>query len=245
MPLSSFKALSLIILILSLLSCEKDCLELAGADTSISQEFANFTKIEMHDTFTYHLIQDSANYVELRGKENLIKNAELQVLGNSLSIRKKQTCTLFKGYHDTEVFIHFKELNEIYIEGNASIYSEDTINVNNLRIENSGDFTTWDFKLKANNLKIYLHAIVGEMKLQGKVENMYLYSSGTNHCFFKKLEVKEASINHTSLGDIHLKVTEKLLLDINSSGDFYCYGNPPYQTVSYEENETGKLIFIN
>ena len=244
MPFSVFKMLSFFILILVLFSCEKACLELAGNDTSIRQEFSDFTKIEMYDTFTYYLIQDSANYVELRGKENCIKNTEIELKGNTLSFRTKQTCTLFKGYHNTEVYIHFKEISEIYIEGNTSIYSEDTLFFNNLLIENKGSFTNWDFKVKAKNVSVNLHAIVGEMTVQGFVDKLSLYSNGTNQCFFEKLECKEVSVNHSNIGNIYLKVTERLNLNINASGDFYCYGNPAYKSVSIAKNQTGELIFL-
>ena len=243
MPLSSFKILSLIILTLALPSCEKDCLEFAGDDISISQEFANFTKIEMYDTFTYHLIQDSANYVELRGKENLIKNTEIELQGNVLSFRTKPTCTLFKGYHDTEVYIHFKEINEIYIEGNASIYSEDTLYLDNLFIENKGDFATWDIIIKAKKLHVSLQAIVGEMIISGVCDNLSLYSGGTNHCFFEKLECNTADINHSSLGNIYLTINQHLNLQLLSSGNFFCYGKPDSYSIDHPESSKGAFIF--
>ena len=142
------------------------------------------------------------------------------------------------------MFIHFKNIEEIYIEGSTSIYSEDTIIFKNLRIENKGDYSTWDLKINAESVKIFLHAVVGEIRLEGRVEKLYLYSSGTNHCYLEKLNCNEVSINHSSLGDIHLYVIESLNLDINASGNFYCYGNPPYQLVSIEENKLGRLFFV-
>jgi len=224
-------------------SCKKECFETVGEDAELEIPLEAFNKIEFHNNFIINLIQDTVNYVVLEGKENMISNVVAEVSNKTLSFKNNNTCTLFKAYHNICLNIHFMKFDEIFIDGSPQIFSKDTLSFENLFIENKGDLATWNITLKANKLDIKFHAIVGELRLNGIVNQMYLYSSGSNHCFFRNLQCQSAEINHTSLGDIYLSVIEKLNLSINSSGNFYCYGNPIDTNIFINKNSTGTIFF--
>jgi len=224
-------------------SCEKDCFENVGKDSQTIMMVKDFAKINFHHNFKIYLFQDTCNYVELVGKENLIANINANVSEQTLSFEDNNSCKLFKGYHQTQLNIHFKNLTEIFIDASPEIYSKDTLHFDQLFIENKGDLVTWDFIVDAQKLDLKFHAVVGKIKLNGFVNQLYLYTSGSNHCFFKDLVCNNAEINHTSPGNIYLTVKEKLNLSLNSSGSFYCYGNPSDTSISVKKYAIGKIYY--
>ncbi len=234
-----------VILLFTLGSCEKGCFDGAGEDSHVRVQISDFKIIKIQKNYAIHLVQDSANFVELKGKENLISSIKPKVVGNTLSFDDNNSCEILKGHHESHIYIHFSQIEKINIEGSPKIYSKDTLFFNNLVIENMGDIATWNFILKAKALNIKIQSVVGEMTIKGSVEKILLYTSGMNHCFFEDLHCNYAEVNHTSIGNIYLNVIERLNLDINASGDFYCYGNPPQQTVTIKESERGKFISVN
>ena len=238
------------ILVFSLLwlvvfSCSKECWETVGDDIVETRQIDAFDHLLINDNFTIHLIQDSLSFVELRGKSNLISNVETSVENNTLTISDKNTCGLTKGYHQNEIYIHCKNIEEIKIPGSANIYSEDTLFFEQLFIEVVGDLVKWDFKIKSDKLRIELHSVVGEMKIQGQVERVALYTTGRNHCFFKDLKCNIANVNHTCLGDYYLTVEKEIYITLNGSGDFYCYGTPETRNVKKAKNATGEIFYFD
>ena len=74
-----------LMLIFIVSSCKKDCFEAAGSDSQIIIPVSDFTSIELQNSFTIHLIQDSLNFIEIKGKENLISNIEPKINNKRLS----------------------------------------------------------------------------------------------------------------------------------------------------------------
>jgi len=233
-----------VIVIFLATSCTKECWQGAGEDTTEKRTLESFHQIDIIDNFDIHFIQDSLSYVVLEGKSNLIQHIETSVSKGILSITDNNVCKLTKGYHDNSIYIHFKSLDLINLEGSSNLYSEDSLIFDKLFINTNSDITTWNIKIDANKFDIQLHAVVGELTICGKADNVYFYSSGRAHCYFKDLITKKASINHSSQGDFYLTVSEELNLDINHSGDLYCYGNPQKKTISVEKNSTGQAFFL-
>lgn len=233
------------LLILLSFSCTKQCWEAAGEDMVESRTLDTFHKIEILDNFIIHFVQDSLSFIELKGKSNLIKNVQTTVENDVLTLSDENTCKLRKGYHQNHLYIHFEDLEYINLEGSSDLYSEDSLYLDHLFINSNADVVTWNLKIKANKFEMQLHAVVGELTVIGYAEQVLLYSSGTNHCFFKDLDCKTAGINHSSTGDFYLSVQERLNISINKSGDFYCYGDPESRSIKIEENETGKVYFFD
>ena len=229
------------VLILVSFSCTKQCWEASGEDTAESRALDSFHKIEILDNFIIHFVQDSLSFIELKGKKNLIKNVQTTVENDVLTLMDNNICKLRKGYHQNHLYIHFEDLEYINLEGSSDLYSKDSLYVDHLFIDSRADVVNWNLKIKANKFEMQLHAVVGELTVIGYAEEVLLYSSGTNHCFFKDLDCKIANINHSSHGDFYLSVQEKIDVSINTSGDFYCYGAPESRRIKIEEKETGNV----
>lgn len=175
-----------ILIVLSLSSCKKDffnsCIS-AGDNSSKLVSLDNFTKLDIQDRFKIYLIQDSIQYIEIKGKKNLIEDLSFIVKDGTLTLEDNNRCKLFKGYHTTDLLLHFETLEEIKLDGNSELYSTDTLNLQKLFIESHADMSQWDLKLKSQKLEIKFHAVVGKMKITGETDLAYIYTSGSNHLF--------------------------------------------------------------
>jgi len=232
-----------ILLIIFTNSCKKDCYTGAGEESERSLTIGNFNKLNLRNNFVIHLIQDSLNIVEIKGNKNIIDNISAEINEQTLSFKNQTNCSLFKGYHKQHLYIHFSQLEEIFISDNPEIYSIDTLHFDKLKIEDKGDICKWDITLKANKLDIFLHAISGEIKIAGYSYKLYLYSSGTNNCFCKNLICNKAGINHSNAGNLYLTVEKSLNLELRNTGDFYCYGNPKEINITQTKESTGQIYY--
>lgn len=226
-------------------SCDKGCLQNAGDEVKIERQLSEFNKIEIESHPIIHFIQDSVHFVEVESRSNLIEQIETKVENGVLKISDKNTCNLLKGYHDTHLYIHFKELERITSDNSPELLSEDTLFLDKLVIDIKGDLVKWDLKVRAENLYITLHSVIGEMKIAGFCNRIYLYTSGRNHCFFKDLECNFVRVNHTSVGDYYMTAKKSLSIDINNYGNFYCYGNPELRKINLDDYKTGKVYFFD
>jgi len=232
-----------ILLIIFTNSCKKDCYTGAGEESERSLTVGNFNKLNLSNNFIIHLIQDSLNIVEIKGNKNIIDNISAEINEQTLSFKNQTNCSLFKGYHKQHLYIHFTQLEEIFIINSPEIYSADTLRLNHLFIEDKGDIAKWNLIINANNLHISLHAIVGEMTISGICDKVSLYTSGSNHCLFENLQCRYADINHSSAGNIYLSIQEELHLQLFSSGNFYCFGNPLSKSIRQSPESKGEIIF--
>ncbi len=239
------KVFFLIILSVSISSCKKDCWQSAGEDAIEDRQLEEFSSIDINDNFIVHLIQDSLSFIELRGKSNLISHIETKVEGQTLNISDQNTCSLLKGYHKNHLYIHFTELENLNIWGSIELYSNDTIRVDNINFMVKGDVQTWALLINAQNIHIEMHAVVGNIKISGSTQDIYLYTSGTNFCYFKNLIAKKASVNHSSIGDYYMTIKNELTLDVNQIGNFYCYGNPSKKNINKSKSSTGEVYFFD
>ena len=233
------------LMLLLLFSCTKECREVAGEDITEQRTVESFQKIEILDQFIIYLIQDSLSFVELEGKENLIKQIGTDVENGVLTLDNNTKCKLFKGYHKSTLYIHFKTLEYIGLQGNSELYSSDSLCLDYLFINSRADITKWNLKLKTKKFEMQLHAVVGELEVLGVSENVLLYSSGSNRCNFKNLVSQTANINQSSMGQFDLMVQKSIDISVNRQGDFYCYGNPPIRRVKIDENVKGTIHFLD
>lgn len=226
-------------------SCDKACLKSAGDEIIETRNLLEFNEIEIESHPIIHFIQDSLNFVEIKSRTHLIENIKTKVEQGVLKISNENKCKLVKGFHDTQLYIHFTDLHKISSNNSPEFYSKDTLYFNHLLIDIKGDLVKWDLKVKAEKMHLTMHSVIGEMKVSGLCNRLYLYTSGRNHCFFKDLECNFANINHTSVGDYYLTVNKSIAIDIHNYGDFYCYGNPETRIIKLDDYKTGGIFFFD
>ncbi|MBN2669122.1 MAG: DUF2807 domain-containing protein [Bacteroidales bacterium] len=228
-------------------SCSKDKMEKCGDNGELGAQtlmLQDFNQLDIQSRFQFYFVQDTASYAVIEGPKDMLENVKFDLYDSLLTISDENTCKMFKGYPDLKIELHFKELSKVEINGNADCYSEDTLRLTKCLFESRADLLKWNIKVKAQELSFQFHAVIGEFTMSGEVENLYSYSSGSNHLYFENLVVQNASVNHSSLGNMHLTVQEKLNLTIAKSGDFYLHGSCKQEYVSYAPNASGHFFHL-
>ncbi len=221
-----------------------DCFSGAGEDQQHTQTLPYFDRIAIDEQFEIYLVQDTACWVSIVGKENLIGAIECTVSNQTLNISQDVDCKLLKGYHIASIYVHFEHLNEVQINGNANIHAVDTLHLDTFRLEVRADMTQSDLKLNASQIDVKFHAVQGEMTMSGQVRLAYLYTSGSNHFRMSALHCQFAQINHSGLGDIHIGVSNSLNASLNKSGNLYLYDMPIQRNITIEKFATGQVYYM-
>ncbi len=235
-----------IILAILMVSCSKDdCFKSAGEDTVKTLTLDSFRDIEIKDRFNIILVQDSVNYAKIEGKSNLVDKLSLTVQNGKLILKDGSSCQVFKGYHTTDVELHFVDFKYLFMSGNSNLSSMDTLYFDDVFFESQADVSRWDLKMKSDSLTVKLRSLQGELTLSGQVRGAYIYTSGTNHIYARNLLMNNLYVNHDCQGDIYASVKESLGVFLNDRGNVYCYGNPPKKIISYGKTGTGFVRFID
>jgi hypothetical protein len=116
-----------------------DCVKGSGHPDSVKRKVADFTKIDIKGSYRILLKQDSSLSITVSGDDNLLKYIETNVSDDKLFIKSnKDMCpnnqmTLTIGVHN---------IKEITSLGALELYSKGTLNLQDLKLDFSGNTRT-------------------------------------------------------------------------------------------------------
>lgn len=234
------------LLLSSLYACKKEskgsCLMGAGNDATEKRTISEkFDEIKAEDNIHILLIQDSLNFIQLQGGENLLPYIETTIENGILHFKNHAQCAFLKGYeHDIKAELHFTNFKSIWNWGSGNISSTDTLRFDTLRLNAQESIGKYD--LLVNNYKTYaqLHTGVSDFILRGKSQEFYSYSRGTGNIKASELTSDFVYANNISALDFFVGASKKMEVLIQYKGNVYYRGNPTvqYQRISGE----GKLL---
>lgn len=228
------------------ISCAKenrwDCLKRTGGVVSETRETDNFTELEINGNFMTILIPDSVNEVRIEAGKNLISLVKTDIKDGKLVLGNDNRCNWTRSYSkDIKVFVHFKELNQIFINETCDISNTNTINSNDFSISISKNVVS-DINLtfRTRNFKFVQNSGSGTYTFNGAAGNAYYYQKGAGQINSGGLETGFTHVVNKSSGDIHVWVNQKLSVEYTGTGNIYYKGNPA--EIYYSETmNPGKL----
>lgn len=191
--------------IFMLSSCTKDRLTANGDQLSETRSLTEFNSLRISGANKVYVSQGNEYKVVLKGSSNLIPYFKTTVEGKNLNLSYKNA-NIYRD--DIEVFVTMPLITGASISGSGSIAIDGSfasINAFNLAISGSGD-TSINQELMINKMNVTI--------------------SGSGKAFFQKAIAKEADIDISGSGDVHLQVSDFLKARISGSGDIYYKGNP-------------------
>ncbi|MCB0278095.1 MAG: DUF2807 domain-containing protein [Calditrichaeota bacterium] len=175
---------------------------------AIKKDLSDFERIKINVPANTIIEFGNRNYIEIDGKEKLVKDVEVNVYGKTLEIdmRDKNFFNDFFGWRksqDMKIKIIAKKLNKI--ELNASGYCQvDDLNSENFEVEINGST---------------------DLRTGGKVNYMSVAIKGSGNVRFDELIGKEMEISIRGSGDISAAGSYDLVdIEIKGSGDVEAYG---------------------
>jgi hypothetical protein len=247
------KRISIIVVLLLLLGCEKpgDCIKSSGPMRSRTYSELVFSKILVNKGIAVVIKEGPEYSVQVTAGENLINDIKVEVVGDLLELTDDTTCNWTREYGQTIVYVTTPNLTDLYCKTEKTIASDGVLHFPSLRLIAMDTFDgydgvgTGDLILNIDNESLTVESNnVSGFFLVGHTESMFVnyYESGGilhgEHLIAQDVEVFHRGTNNVILHPIH-----SIKGGIFNTGDVICYNRPelPEEVVEYYR---GRLIFI-
>lgn len=196
----------------------------AFADEKIEKNYNldDFTRIYLRGPYEVHLRQANECGLTILAKEAYHDRLEVSSSGGELSIELDG-----KNYKKTtaiEVYINFRELEKLEIEGAVDLQCENQIKTSNLKIEFEG---AGNVELNVNTDKIIAEiAGVGNFEVEGETEYHKIEFDGIGSYDAKNLRSKYTIVESNGIGSVSVYASLKFKGEANGIGSVDYYGDP-------------------
>lgn len=189
---------------------------------SKTYELNDFNEIYLEGGYKVYLIQGDENSLTVRASDDDVFDY-LEVNNNSESLRLKVEREHFN-FDRISLYITFKELEKVKIEGGVTLKTKGYLNLNDFEIHVEGGAKI-ELDLKANNVEI-----TGEggvlYELDGVAETLDVHLSGAGHVNASELKTRNVTFKVEGVGTGSVYATETLYAKIEGVGKVKYRGNP-------------------
>lgn len=231
------------VLCMVVVSCKKenlfDCFKSTGDIVTERRSIEPFTETVIYDNINVIIVQDSLTYLEVNAGENLLPLISTEIQNGKLIIENNNKCNWVRDFSiPINVYMHVPALHKLDTYGSGKIYSENTLMVDVIEINNRN---TADIQLNiiANEIYSKQHAAFGDNTISGNAGYLFVYNIGSGFCDCSNLAVNDATVITNTTGQTYVNACNNLHAEIAYSGNVYYKGTPAISSVI---TGTGKLI---
>ena len=219
----------LAIVLITAVSCKKGglfCYKSDGTSVSELRDHQDFSEIHLSMAATVYVTQSTEYSVEVVAAENLLPIIETEQKGDKLEIDLKRGKCL-KGSSDVKVYISTPNIEELNISGSGSIYVDNYLSTQSLKINISGSGDVDIDSLSNERLEINISGS-GEVEMTSldtaQTQEIDISGSGSISALYAPALQSDIHISGSGGCDVH--VIESLDANISGSGDVRYLGNP-------------------
>lgn len=194
-----------------------------GEGNIVTQEInvSEFTGVKLEIAADIYITQGDAFVVSVTGQQNIINELERDVNNGTWEVEFDR-CV--KNYDELTIHITMPEIDYLAISGSGTMYSQNTLDVDELDLKISG---SGDMILDLNAYKV--DATIsgsGQMKLDGitEIAEYKISGSGDYHAFGLQADIVEVKISGS--GNAEVLAIDYLKVEITGSGDVFYRGTP-------------------
>jgi len=222
------KLLLIILILCSLISCERGALFNAGEiEKREIPLYGKITAIEVNTMSEITLVQDTINKAIVTCGKNLQPDIEIYLKDNILHFDNTIKYSWSRSYEKIKLELHLISIPQLNTWKPAFISTKDTFKTYEFFLVNWGKFTEIDVTLDANNCAIDVsNEDFGHYSIKGKSISSTFNVKGSSFIYADELQVQNCTVKQTSIGDIYVNVSNLLTVSIESTGKVYYYGNP-------------------
>ena len=194
------------------------------ADDKIEKTFDvdDFSRIYLRGPYEVHLRQSNNCSLRILARENYMDKLEVSSSGGELEIELDGKN--FKKTRAIEVYINFRELEKLEIEGAVDLVCENQINTNNLKIEFQG---AGNVELNVDADKIISEiAGVGNFEIEGNTDYHKVEFDGIGSYDAKDLRSKYTIVESNGIGSVSVYASNKFKGEATGIGSIDYYGDP-------------------
>mgnify|MGYP001165354391 CR=1 FL=1 len=224
------KTNNLLIFLVLFISCNKDheraCWKSNGEISTYTIEHPPLVnKLTISDDIDVILINDSLNFSEIEGPENLIRFIDISEQNNKITISNHNKCDFLRSKKNISVYFHYEQIQEITLEGYGSISNLGAIQ-QSLIINANNVLSSLNLNLNNDSTSVYLSSGSTDVNLQGSCSNLYIYNSGLAPVKALALQTLKTHVHSNTISKIEVHATESLNVEIRNEGNVYYTGSP-------------------
>lgn len=221
-----------------------DCLKSAGKQLERPRiiHFKNdFNSIEVRQNIAVRLVPDTACFVLLYGRENILAKLRVQLQGQNLIIQNDNTCNWVRSYqHVPMAEVHVTSLRALRLFGYGPVQSVDTLKGHALDVLHYGA-TPLDLKLSYYSL-FYDGDHVATARLSGNLQVLYFSTQKLNQLAGKELYTRVAQGTHKSERDAIFNCSDTLRVNMLNTGNLIVASGTP--VVQQQGKGPGSVIML-
>ena len=194
------------------------------ADDKIERTYDvnNFSEIYLRGPYEVHLRQTNRCELTILAKESYFEKLDVSSGGGELSIELDGKN--FRNTRSIEVYISFKTLEKLEIEGAVDLVCENQLDVSNLKLEFEG---AGNVELDVNADKIIAEiAGVGNFEIEGETDYHKVEFDGIGNYEAKDLRSKYTIVESNGIGSVKVYASNKFKGEANGIGSVDYYGDP-------------------
>ncbi|MDF1672071.1 MAG: DUF2807 domain-containing protein [Vicingaceae bacterium] len=223
-----FNLLIIISIIASSCGKESSCFKGSGNDIT---EFRNITeevtKIVLEDNIDLIITQGNIASLKIEAGENILPYINTDISDNELKISSDNKCGFLRNYKRAiTAYLTLPNVMEVYYVGQGTVLSNNTITGSNFLFETRNGTGSVNLKVNVTDLSVLLHTGPSDITISGNSNSAYYYSGGLGWMYFNNLIANNVHVNNGGSGDIVLNATNKLLVELTSTGNIDYYGEP-------------------
>ncbi len=222
------------------MGCEKSPFFNAGEETSFLIELEDFSILEIHDIFEITLHNSEENYLKVHTGENLLSKLNIYVEDGKLFLKDGNKYNWSRNYDKIRIDLYTSDLSRINIRSSVSIHTQSVFKTELLSIVDFEKYSEIDMELEVNSFSIFVSSDnAGMYTFKGSAASASIRPWGSCFIYADELKISRASVRHSSIGDVHLFVTEQLKVSMDEKGRLFYKGNPE---VVIENQTRGTII---
>lgn len=188
-----------------------DCVKGSGNPATEKRKISDFTRIDISGSYRINLKQDSTLSLTITGDDNLLKYVETNVSDDKLFIKSdKDMCP----NNQMTITIGVHNLKEIVSQGGLELYTNGTLNVQDLKLDLSGA-TRAILDIDAANLTTVVNGNA-EITLKGQATTNTVDFKGSERFNAFNFVVSDYDIESSGNTDCEINVLHSL--DLHTSG---------------------------
>lgn len=185
-------------------------------------EVGDFSEITLDGAFKVYLIQGDHCSVKVKASnDDVFENIKIRRNQNEVEIKMDQS---FFKYSRISLYITFKTLEKLSIEGGVNLKTNGYIDLNNFEVNIEGGANI-DLDMKAKNVEVY-----GEggflFELKGVADKLDVTIKGAGHVSAAELKTKDVSFTVAGFGTGSVYATNSLNAKIEGVGKLRYKGDP-------------------
>ena len=203
-----------------------DCLTGSGMVVTEIRQLESFDTLHINRRLEVTLIEDSVDYVSIRGGENLIPQFITEVKNGALTLKNDNRCNFVRSYKiPIQMEVHFTKLRKVISYGSSIINCPDTIHQKDLTFEFWNSSTDLNLLVDNSQLEIIQHTGASNVFVKGRTDNLLVYSASLGFGDYDELSCKNVYVQTLSSADCRVFADSTFYFKVNGNGNIYYKGN--------------------